>query len=648
MFIKKIVKTNKSTQNQYVTYRLVHSFRFQGKPRHRTILDLGTLTNFPPELHKALADRLEELISNQNPLFNKINPLVDEQANLLYNKILNKCGKDKNKVTNELLATSHGKQTTEYQNVNDTNFQDVDLNTFENKEAKTIGGEWLCKQAMDEIDFQNLFASELELNPKKNRLASMAIIGRLLNGGSDTKTADWLNENSGVSYLLGKEHIAITRKQLSQISDELYLHKDKIERYMVSRFRDLFNYRPSLLIYDLTNTHFEGRMTGSAKAVRGRNKQKRSDCPQITIAMAIDEHGFPQHSRFYEGNIGETTTLLQIIDELSKNIPDYRHSFKNTKPLVVIDAGIASKDNLVDVHNQGYDYLAVSRSQHTAIRKQIDESQLIKIQNASGQDVLLKSYKSQIKYKDKNQQEQLIPETILYVSTQEKKQKEDSMITNNRVKFEKELMGLQKSVSNPKVKNSLSEFCMKLGRLKERYKRIHFCYKTDYEHDTKTDKITKFSWEYIDKNKKEQESGSYFIRTSLTDSSDEALWHLYHKITEVESIFRTLKSDLNARPIFHQKDEHIESHLFICLMALHVIMFIRSRLKQKGITYSWKEIVRIMSTQAHGKNTVTRRDGANVNIITCTRPGVKPQSIYQAMDYREVPFYRKIVILNNL
>jgi hypothetical protein len=649
MFIKKITKTDKTSKNQYVTFRLVQSFRLAGKPRHRNILDLGTLPDIPPDKHKALANRIEELLCNQTNLFPGPDNSIDQSAMLFYKKLLKKFDNKPSALSFIFGHTASGKeQQVPGEESSSACFHEVDLNTFDTNESMSIGTEWLCKQAIEEIDFSTLLNTDLGLSEKKYSLAMMALVGRLVYPGSDNKTADWLNENSGSGYLFGNEDKAITRKQISQISDELYLHKDAIEKYLINRFRDLFNYRPSLLVYDLTNTHFASRMQGSEKAKHGRNKQKRNDCPQITIALAIDEHGFAQHSRFYEGNIGETTTLLEIISDITQNIPNYKERFENKKPVIIMDAGIASEDNLVGVYNLGYDYLVVSRSEHNKVREQIDENQLVGFKNASGQDVYVKSFKNQLKYKDQDKEKRTIDETLLYVRTEEKKQKEDSIISNKSKKFEEELGHFQKSILNPKTNKAPEKIYERLGRLKERYRGVQFCYKIKVCHDNANNNlVTGISWEHIENNKKEQESGSYFIRTTITGKNDEGLWQVYHKITEVEAIFRILKSDLKARPVFHQLDGHIESHLFMCIVALQVVLYIRGKLKAKGINHSWQEILRIMQTQVYNNNTVKRRDGANVIIRTCTRPGIKAKEIYQALGYRQVPFYRKITIVEN-
>jgi transposase len=648
MFVKKITKRDKVTKNQYVTYRLVQSYRLAGKPRHRNVLDLGTLPGIPVSEHKALANRIEELLLNDSELFPIQDNKLEQTARLFYKKLLQKFDNPSSAIS-AIFGRSNesvNAEGTDGDKKQAQNFQEVDMNTFDNDESKNIGAEWLCKQAIDEIDLAGLLKDKLGFSDNKYALAMLALIGRLVYPGSDNKTADFLNENSGAGYFFRREDKIISRKQLSQISDELYSYKDEIERYLISRFRNLFNYKPCLLIYDLTNTHFEGRMQSSEKAGYGKNKQKRNDCPQITIALAIDEHGFAQHSRFYDGNIGETTTLEDIINDLNANIPDYNESFASTKPLIIMDAGIASEKNLVKIYKMGYDYMVVSRSEHTQIRRQVNQEGLITFKNKAQQDIHVQSFNNELKYQDNDLGQQVIKETLLYVRTPEKKQKEDSIINNKRKKFEEELAHFKKSINKLKTGKKAQDVYERIGRLKERYKKVHSCYQINLvPSTTDSNKIKDIEWEHVPANKKEQESGSYFIRTTLCDAKEQEIWQIYHKITEVEALFRILKEELKIRPVFHQLDGHIESHLFVCILALQVVLFIKTRLRNSGINYSWKEIMRIMQTQSYNTNMVERRDGANIIIRTCTRPTIKVRQILQAMSYKLVPFYRKITII---
>lgn len=643
MFVKKITRRDKATKKQYFTYRLVQSYRLAGKPRHRNIIDMGTLCDITKDEHKNLANRIEELLRDGQGMLPASSSAIEEKAQLFFKAILRKYDSKNSAISYIFNQTA----STSVDSPEEKDIQSVDLNTFETVESRTVGAEWLCKQAIQEIDFRELLCHELGFSDKNFTLSILSILGRLIYPASERKSADWLNENSAAAYLLQTQDKTVSRKQLSMASNLLYEHKPQIEKYLVNRFRNLFDLRPGLLIYDLSNSHFHGRMMGSRKSHRGRNKQKRNDCPQITIAMAIDEHGFSQHSRFYEGNIGETTTLEQILDELTENIPGYTESFAAKRPVLVMDAGIASEENLKKAHARGFDYIAVSRSQHNNLRDQIDPEKFHEFENANNETVSVQSLPNQIKYNNDDQQTVIIDETVVYVKTQQKKLKEDSIIRNKREKLEQELKHLQQNIREIKKKKTPEDVYTSIGRLKERYKKVNSLYQIQVHPNDDNTQILDLTYKYIEKNKKEQDSGTYFIRTSIKEKDSECLWKTYNKVTEIEALFRILKSDLQMRPAYHQFDIHIESHFFVCILALQVVLFIRHRLKQNNIHLSWSEIIRIMNTQVYNTNTVKGQDKENIIIRSCTRPSVKAKEIYQAMGYQPVPFYRKVAVVNN-
>ena len=674
MFIKKITKRNKDTGGMYLTYRLVRSYRLDNKPRHETIIDLGTIPNIELSKHKQLADRIEELLYNPKTIVeNIVDENIEFYAQYFYNEIIKKKNnsvitkinvnenQSEQKRTEDETQTEQNKPEDE-NDVISPDFQEVDLNSFDTVESTNIGGEWLCFQAFEEIGLSRLFSETLKFSTKEYQQAINCLIGRLLYPGSDLRTSLFLNENSGIKHLFDdKERSAIIeRKSLIKISEKFYQNKETIERQINRNIQDVLQYQPKLLLYDLTNSHFEGRMQKSKKAQYGRNKQKRNDCPQVSMAMAVDEFGFPQYSSTYEGNISEPGTLKDLINNISEKLK----WTGNTKPIIVIDAGISSEDNLIDLYNEGYHYICVSKSEHRKYRKLVIENDLTDIFTASGAKLQVQSFDNELKYfidkdakvckKKKNKKseenqeiviEKIIKEKLLYVKTELKKIKEDGILNGKRLKIEKELISLQKSLTNPNVDKKTETIYQRLGRIKERHKMVQSCYKISLISENEI--VTALNWEYIERNKKETDSGSYFIRSSITTPDEQSLWKLYRTIGEVEDVFRTLKSDLLMRGIFHQTDKNIDSHLFVCVIAVTIVNFIRYKLRKSKITYCWSEIVRIMSTQKCNINTIKRKDGATVILKKCSRANHKVNEIYKAMNYKNIPFFLKKYIVKN-
>lgn len=616
MFIKKV--TNRKSGKTYITYRLVKSKRIDDTPRHVSVLELGSLAAFPVEKHKALAYRIEQLTSHQldMPSCFGIDSEVEDHAQYFFRKL----------IANQLKpAPAETRQT------GSRNFAEVDLDSFETVESKQIGGEWLCHQAFEELGLGSFLSGGLGFNSNEQSISMLSLIGRMLYPASELCTERWLKENSAALELVSPISGTVDRNRLTKASLMLYREKDKIEDYLSKRVEDIFGIQDKFFLYDLTNTHFEGSAAGCEKAKFGLNKQKRNDCRQITLGLLTDSHGLPKRSRYYPGNVGEITTFSQVLDDLEEMTV-------GKKPIIVMDSGIASEDNLKGALSRGFDYICVSRAVHADLMKQVDPDKLVSFNNKSKEEVKAQFFDSEI-YFEKQGTQHCQKERILYVETQAKKSKEVAMIGKKRQRFETGMEAIAESLKKPRANKTPEKINQRIGRLKERCKGIGEKYDIVQEEDKGS--IAGLSWKYNPDNRAEKKAGNYMIRTSILAEQEELLWKLYRILGEIESLFKVLKSDLDMRPIYHQKGENIEAHLNLAVLAYFIVSFIRYRLKQSGIHHRWKEIVRLMSTQKCNINTIANRKKMIILLKTCTRAQPNVAEIYSAMKYKSIPFYRK-------
>jgi len=184
-------------------------------------------------------------------------------------------------------------------------------------------------------------------------------------------TYGWLGERSGLGDLLGVDLEAMSLSALYRISDRLLASKTALEDALFGRVQDLFGFTTTVTLYDLTNTYFEGEMAINPKAQRGHSKEKRTDCPLVTLGLVLDGSGFVRRSEVFAGNVSEGQTLAGMLDGL--NAP--------AGALVVMDRGIATEANLAWLRAQGYRYLVVSRERS----RQFDPEQATTLINASGE-----------------------------------------------------------------------------------------------------------------------------------------------------------------------------------------------------------------------------------------------------------------------
>ena len=512
MFIKTIVKTDKKSGKRYDYYRLCESYRLNGKPRHRTIISLGNLEDLTSkEDRKSLADRIESMLTGTISLFdNQENPNISKYAQEYYNKI----------VEGRLYDAAKGKATDT--NAHSPDYQEIDINTFQTSDVREIGSEWLAFQALQQLEVGKML-DKSGFDEKEIKTAIAHIIARCVYPASEHKTAQWINENSGVLQLPTLKNLKINKNHLYQISKKLYSVKDQIEAFLSSKTNELFDLQDTVILYDLTNTYFEGIKKGSEYAKFGRSKEKRYDARIISLALVVNIFGFVKYSKIYAGNISDGSTLERTIDDL-----ELRSIDKTAKPVIAMDAGFSSEDNIKMLIERGYDYISVSK------RKLKD---YVLEKNGLEQVEIYDKRKGKIKLsKVKTQSD----ETILYVKSENKAKKEDSMVDKIGQRFEQGLSEIKLALHKKGGTKTTDKVHQRIGRLREKYKSVHSQYKIDVEQDN--GKITNLKWRKI-KEKKEF-SGIYFIRTSLSSSEDN-LFRIYNTLTEIEASFRVLKTDLS-------------------------------------------------------------------------------------------------------
>ena len=605
MFIKPFNKYCKTTQTRYSIYSLCESYRDGSRTLHRSIICLGKLDELPTvEEKKLLGSRIEELIKNGgNTLaLNTVSSKIEELAQHYYREVIKKRRYD-------------------LKHINSLEQETVYINTLKNKDAREIGAEWLCLQALRQLGLSDFLKSK-QWSEDKINLAQTHIISRAVYPASELKTVSWLKDNSSVCELTGFDKNRITKDLLYGISKRLFKLKEPLEQFLSKQTNELFDLQDTIILYDLTNTYFEGQMKESEIARFGRSKEKRSDAKLIVLAVVVNQEGFLKYSNIFEGNTSDSSTLKRIIDKLSSQT-----SVQDRKPVVVMDAGIATEDNIKLLRAKGYDYLCVSRSSLKAYEADI-----------SCTPVMIKDKKLQpielMKVRVENDNDH-----YLWVRSHAKALKERSMNRLFAERFEQGLEQIKTGVSRKGGTKKLEKVWERIGRLKEKYPSIHKHYDVKVEHENEI--VSQIEWKQNEYTELNDKAGIYFLRTSLDEQDEQTLWTIYNTIREIEYTFRVLKTDLDLRPIYHKTDEGAMAHLHLGILAYWVVNTIRYQLKQKGIHSDWREIVRIMNTQKCVTTSVENIKQETISIRQCTEPNQSVKQIYEALNYKPAPFVRK-------
>jgi len=596
MYIRRTSIKSRKDGSHYYSYRLVESKRTERGVRQHTLLNLGADFALPREQWTELTRRIEGILGGQRSMFD-IDRNVEQLAESCASRI---------------IASFQDVESLE-----DNDFREVDVNSVEMGRPRSVGAEHIALEALRLLNLDGKL-KELGFNGPQTAAALGTIIGRCCAPGSELATHAWLQEQSGLGELIDYDFNNLSLYGLYQASDQLLKNKTSIEEHLYQREGSLFHLRETITLYDLTNTYFEGQGKANAHAALGHSKEKRSDCPLVTLALVLDSSGFPRCSKVYSGNVSEPSTLAEMLEDLAGG-----HAATGEKPTVVMDAGIATEDNILWLRQHHYPYLVVSRKRH----RQFDEESSVVVKDDEECTVRVQ------KVFDEESQE-----TLLYCHSSQREKKDqaiDDRVTNRLEGALQELAnGLHKKGSLKKY----DKVMVKIGRLREKYSRASKQYTITVEKDESSGNATNITWKKQPlENTTDSYPGVYCLRTSQTDWDESFLWNTYTMLTDLESVFRSLKSELGLRPIHHQITDRVAGHLFITVLAYHLVHTIRFRLKQVKIHISWSSIRKILVTQCRVTVSMLCRAGSTVHVRKSTRPEQRQQEIYTALGIESLP-----------
>ena len=619
MFIKKIDKNNLKTGKKYYTYRLCESYRIENKVHHRNILNIGRLESIRKEDFKLLSDRIEQKIKGITVLFLNVPQEVEKEAEFIYRRILHE------KLLDSKIETA-APEVKEDQVKAD--IRKVDVNSIENEDSRTFGGEWLSKQMLDDCGLNGFLSQHME-DEETAKLTEAEIISRMVHPSSELETARWLENESSLGEVLGLHKMPGHRK-LYEAARRLYEHRDEVESFLYQHFESKYPDRMRLCLYDLTNFYFEGRKETSELSQFGRSKEKRSDAKLISLALLTNGQGFIRHSKFYRGNISEPSTLQEVLSEM-KEIGGNDVNLFESRPIAVMDAGMATQENLTALREKGFDYLCVSRSGLQAYS--MEDASFKTAYDNRGNPIEI----SMVKSKDSEDDD-----LYLYVKSEMKGRKEQSMSDKLTTRFEQELENIKSSLSKKRGVKEESAVNRRIGRLQQKYPSISKRYAIALKAD-ETGRVNELTYE---RSKAGKEFGVYFIRCSRKQLTDELVWEIYNILREIESTFRCLKTDLDIRPIYHQKDKNTEAHLFVGIVAYQLVHAIRQGLKKQDIHYSWRRIRNIMSSQTMVTTRMKLENRDSLILRSATRPNHEQARIYRTLNFKQTnPKMRKKAVV---
>ena len=611
MYIREKIKT--VNNKRYVQHQLLESVRTPDGPRQNVILNLGIL-DLEKDKWKLLVNVIKEKLCNQNRFFQidrEIEKLAEHYVALILEKRLQQASE---KI--EDIQEEHEKESR-------TQYESVDIHSVSTSNARTQGAEHIAIKQMDEYGFDNILRS-LQFDDKQIVYAKMLIVGRMVHPASERETVRWINENSAIKELL-RTDVKVYDNALHRTAIKLWQHHEAIEKQLSKSAVKIFSLEESVILYDLTNTYFAGSKRGSRIAKPGgKSKERRNDRPLITLALTVDEEGFPKHSWLLDGNVSEPKTLERMLDELSEYTET---NLFNSRKTIVIDAGIATEDNLKIIKSKNYNYVGVSRKRSYGDNFwDGSEEKQIKLSND----------KTKLKIKIVRTDD----EAFLLCHSETKEAKESAILGRKLKKFEDGLKNLKDGLKKSGTQKKYSKIIERIGRLKEKYG-VGTLY--DIEVKEKDGVATDIEFSKNSKGEaKECTAGEYVIRTNRLDLPDERISQIHRSLTRIEDCFCSMKSELGMRPNYHKEDDPTIAHISITVIAYHILSGILKKLRIGGINYRWETLRNILSSHVRITTSFNTENKETIHIRTSTIPTIKQREIYRKLKIRMKPLKRVI------
>lgn len=602
MFIKRTTKRVKG--KTYVNHLLVESVATPKGPRHKVVCSLGSLEPAPKAHWLTLAHKLEATLAGQQTF------LPDPQVAPLA----------------ETLAAPHAPAAVSPRQTPQAlppDVMTVHADQIDVELAREAGPVHVGHQMWQKLTLGSILG-EAGLSPRTQLLAELMVLNRLIHPLSEHAMPDWIRRTA-LGDILHTDVTELADDALYRTLDRLHPQREIIETKLAAQEQTLFNLEDQLYLYDLTSTYFEGQCLGNPQAKRGYSRDKRSDCKQVVIGLVLGREGFPKAHEVFDGNRTDGTTVEEMVTALEKRV--------GTKPgaTVVVDRGMASAENLKQITDHQYHYLVASRQGE---RDQYLEAFEAREADATWQEVVRevsptnpaqKKGRLWIKRCEAGNEQH-----ILCVS-EGRIEKDRAIREKQEHRFLADAAKLTIRIAKRRLVNP-ENIHQAIGRLQERYPRVSRYYAMAYDPATR-----EFTAQEIPEKKAKATTldGGYILKTDRTDLTAEEIWHTYVLLTRVEAAFRAMKSPLMERPIFHQLKHRVQTHIFLCVLAYHLLVAIENMCVRRGIHTSWRTLREQLSTHQVVTVVLPTSTGHRVKIRKGTTPEKIHQDIYQTLEIPE-------------
>jgi len=501
------------------------------------------------------------------------------------------------------------------------------VNQVRLERMRQFGACWLGLELWRRLGLDRFFEECLEAQEADvpwSRVTAVLAINRLCAPGSELAIEERWYPSTALDDLLQIAEGKINDTRLYRCLDRILPHKTKLEQHLKQRYGELFGAEFDVLLYDLTSTYVEGLAEKNPMMARGYSRDHRPDCEQMVIALIVNSEGFPFSYETLDGNRADVSTMETILRMVERK-------YGKARRIWVLDRGIVSEENLAAIRKRGGQYLVgTPRRQMKQFEEELLKDDWTRVQP-----------EVEVKRVAIPQAE----ETYILCRTRGRKEKEKAIRHRFSAHMEDALKRLAKTIATGRLKDR-NKMERRLGRIQASHSQVNDLYEIALR-DT-PDGI-RLHWEIKQDRKvwRELREGAYMLRTNLQAGTAEELWSQHMQLTEADASFRTLKSDLYIRPLFHQLEPRVKAHVLVAFLGYALWVTLKQLLKRRATIIpqpsasgvhnaqplSAMKALALLSTLQSADIVLPTTDGCEIRLRRITEPTAEQKALLQHLGF---------------
>ena len=460
-------------------------------------------------------------------------------------------------------------------------WEQVDVQGLRVERARDFGEPYLALALWHRLGLDRLLAELLPAGRESvqwAQVAALLTVARFCAQRSELGVAEHWYDTTALDDLLGVDSALVNDARLYRALDHIGAHKDRLCTHLLERYRQWFGVRFEFLLYDVTSTYFEGQAAGNPQAQRGYSRDHRSDCKQVCIGLVCTPEGLPLAFEVFAGNRTDVTTVEHIVRTMEEK-------YGQAERLWVMDRGMVSEANLEFLRERRARYLVGTPKswlrtheaellEHTAWTAVRDDLEVRLVEHPGGEP----------------------GERYVLCRSGARAEKERAMLARQSERLTAELAKIDAALRRA-PQADLESVGRRIGRHLGRCPAAAVIVQAQLEHDAQGRACAlRVSSLLAAGQKAHREKGAYLLRTNCEETDPALLWRWYVQLTQAEAAFRTAKSDLGLRPIFHHKQGRVQAHILVCFLSLALWRSLEQWLHARGLGTCARQVVKQLAT----------------------------------------------------